>query len=201
MDAVLMALVVMASDQTPSIKTANLDSGTANTTLKLDLGAVEDAPVPVFGVKDSWRWNLWAGYSDNMDDAHQGHLGGGVSWFPIDNLSLDFDLFVLGINQPDDDAVAGNLNIMFRWHFLAEQTWSLYAEIGAGLFLASDDVPSAGSSFNFTPQLGGGASFQVMPGVRLLTGLRWFHISNARIYDENPGRDTVMVYAGLSFPF
>jgi lipid A 3-O-deacylase len=37
--------------------------------------------------------------------------------------------------------------------------------------------------------------------VRLLVGARWHHISNANLYRDNPGRDSLMGYVGLSFPF
>ena len=40
-------------------------------------------------------------------------------------------------------------------------------------------------------------------GARLLGGLTWAHISNARIHDDdnNPGRDSLMLYLGIVFPF
>lgn len=40
-------------------------------------------------------------------------------------------------------------------------------------------------------------------GARLMGGVRWHHISNARIKgeDHNPGRDSIMVYVGMSFPW
>jgi len=40
-------------------------------------------------------------------------------------------------------------------------------------------------------------------GVRLQAGVRWAHISNARIKgdDDNPSRDSAMLYVALVFPF
>ena len=65
----------------------------------------------------------------------------------------------------------------------------------------SDAVPAGGSSFNFVAQAGVGISFDIGDEVRLLTGVRWHHISNGRTFDSNPSQDNLYVYAGLSFPF
>ena len=62
-------------------------------------------------------------------------------------------------------------------------------------------TPSAGSSVNLTPRIGVGASFEVAPNARILTGFRWAHISNANVADNNDGRNSVQLYAGLSLPF
>ena len=38
---------------------------------------------------------------------------------------------------------------------------------------------------------------------RLLVGVRWSHISNARLWgdDDNPGSDSVMLHVGLIWEF
>lgn len=176
--------------------------------LPLNLGAVDEAPaVPAveldsaFGEAGSWRWNIWGGYGNDFDDASQGHFGGGVSWFIVKNLSLDLEALGLYFDQVGENAFGGNVNLLFRWHFLARDSWSLYADAGAGVLGTSDDVPADGTSFNFTPQAGAGVSFDIFDDVRLLTGVRWHHISNARTSKNNPGRDSVMLYAGISIPF
>jgi hypothetical protein len=62
-------------------------------------------------------------------------------------------------------------------------------------------VPFDGSQFNFTPQAGLGATMDIGQNRRWLIGVRWFHISNASLYANNPGRNNIMVYTGLSLPF
>jgi len=63
-------------------------------------------------------------------------------------------------------------------------------------------VPDDGSKFNFTPQIGFGMSFDIgNGGERLLTGVRWHHISNANTFEENPALDFLLIYAALSCPF
>jgi hypothetical protein len=107
----------------------------------------------------------------------------------------------LTIQQVDTDAAAFNFNLLFRWHFLMERTWSIYVDAGAGVLLATEEVPAGGSNFNFNPQAGIGFTLEVAEDVRALGGVRWHHISNANTYDENPGRDSFFLYAGLTFPF
>ncbi|MHC5007320.1 MAG: acyloxyacyl hydrolase [Planctomycetota bacterium] len=172
---------------------------------------------PAFGEKDSWRWYLTAGYGQEVNSSHDEFVifGGGVSFFMVDNLSLNFELNGLYWDQesstgfPDaHDAWGVNFNVLVRWHFLARETWSIYCDGGVGVMGTTERVPGpdrdesdGGSYFNFTPQIGAGASVEVGPRTRLLTGVRWHHVSNARSSNNNPGRDSLMVYAGVSFAF
>ena len=87
-----------------------------------------------------------------------------------------------------------------RSHWIRGENWSLYVDGGAGIIFTTGDVPEAGSSFNFTPQIGGGASFAIGGNQRIMTGLRWYHISNADTFESNPGLDTVFGYVGINFP-
>ncbi len=167
-------------------------------------------PVPAFGKMNTWRWMVQGGVGVDVrtSDNLFGQVGGGVSYFMIDNLSLDIELNGMYFSQIDDDAVGVNLVFLFRWHFLAEEKWSLYFDIGAGLLGTTahvpgvePDEPSGGSSFNFTPQSGFGFTVEVAENTRFFAGARVYHISNAQIYPNNPGRDSLFFYAGVSFPF
>ncbi len=170
----------------------------------------EDPPVPAFGQMNTWRWMVQGGFGVDVrtSDNLFGQIGGGVSYFMIDNLSLDLELNGMYFHQIGDDAVGLNLVLLFRWHFIAEEKWSLYFDIGAGLLGTTAKVPEptvdeprGGSSFNFTPQSGFGMSFEVAENTRFFAGARVCHISNAQIYEGNPGRDNLFFYAGVSFPF
>jgi hypothetical protein len=75
---------------------------------------------------------------------------------------------------------------------------------GIGVMGATGDVPDGGTPFDLMPRAGIGVTKQLTDdGLRLDVGVRWHHISNARINgdDENPSRDGAMLYAGLIFPF
>lgn len=158
-----------------------------------------------FGEKGSRRWQVHGAYIIQPDDVqNQASLVGlGVNTFIVNDLSLNAELNGLYVRQRGDDAIAANFNLLFQWHFYPREAddWSMYVDIGAGMLIATDRVPRDGSRFNFTPQMGGGLSFDLGNNTRLMTGLRWHHISNANLYADNPGRDSVMAYIGLSFGF
>ncbi len=165
------------------------------------------SPSPAFGEKGSWRWALYGGAAaDLRRDGEQYNATWAASYFLADNFSVDYEFgaYYFAQGQDADDAGGGNFNVLFRWHFLAEERWSLYIDGGAGLLLSTDDVPPDGTSFNFTPQAGLGFTHDLGDdGARLHAGMRWHHISNGRTSgsDDNPGRDAIMAYAGVSFPW
>ena len=166
--------------------------------------ALEASRTPLFGAADTWRFTIQGAFAGDVkgDDNYLGLAGVGASYFLVDNLSINFELNGMYVDQggQDDSAIGLNFNLLFRWHFLARENWSLYIDGGAGMLYTSSDVPDNGSGFNFTPQAGLGASFALDRGARLLLGARWHHISNANTYTENPGRDSIEGYVGLSFP-
>ncbi len=167
-------------------------------------------PQEKFGEKNSWRWMVQGGVGFEVSESANafGLLGGGVSYFFIDDLSLDLEHNGLYINQHGVDAVGLNFVLMFRWHFVARETWSVYLDWGAGLLVTTEKVPgvtpqepAGGSKFNFNPQGGVGFTYAFDGQQRFFAGIRWYHISNAQIFDSNPGRDSIYFYAGASFPF
>jgi len=81
--------------------------------------------------------------------------------------------------------------------------WAWYLEAGIGLLASTDEVPEGGSELNFTPRAGAGVAVPITDwGARLDLGVRWMHISNASQFgtDDNPDRDSLMVYASIMFP-
>lgn len=162
-----------------------------------------ESATPPFGQADSVWWIVNAtGGSDFMHDQF-GRFGGGVSYFIAADISLDFEFNFMYFHERDGEAYAGNFNLITRWHFLHDESrsWTMYGDVGAGILWASRDVPENGSRFNFTPQAGMGLSFDIGNDVRLYIGARWHHVSNARLYENNPGREYGMIYTMLSWPF
>lgn len=154
-----------------------------------------------FGAKDSWRWQVLGSWMGDFDGADQLEAEWSASWFFVENLSLDFGVSGDAILQPGTDAGGGGASLMMRWHFLAHADWSLFADIGCGLLFTDDPVPSDGGRVNFTPRAGLGGTLDVGGGARLMAGARWYHISNANTGQDNPGRDSLQVFGGVSFPF
>lgn len=172
-----------------------------------DLAIPSAAP---FGTSGSWRWALYGGVAfDIEDDNEQYNTTFAASYFLADDITVDFELGGLFFDDESggrrsQDAIAANFNLIFRWHFLVHERWTLYAEGGAGVLLATEEFPRGGTNFNFTPQGGLGVSIELPDSeARLMTGIRWHHISNARINgeDDNPGRNAIMFYTGVSFPW
>ncbi len=172
---------------------------------------LEDAPTtasaatptvtPKFGAEGSMRWQLLGGYMNDLEGDSQAEFGASLSWFFVENLSMDFQIEGDYIAQSGGDAWGGGGTFLLRWHFINTDAWSLYGDLGCGIIGTSVPVPSGGSAVNFTPQCGGGVSFAISPDVRLMLGARWYHISNANTGEGNPGRNSVMGYVMLSFPF
>lgn len=160
-----------------------------------------EAPAVRWGEKGCVTVNLSAGYADDFEEISAVPATVGVSWFLIRNLSFDLQLEGSYVSQPGDDAVGGGIAMMVRWHFLDFETWTIYADVGVGCMAMSEPVPSNAADFLFTPRAGVGASFALNDRTRLMTGLRWYHMSNAETSFENPGVDTVQGYVGLSFAF
>jgi hypothetical protein len=157
-----------------------------------------------FGTEDTWRLNFLAGGGFAVDedkDTIFGLAGVGFSYFIIENISLEIELYGAGFDQPGEDAAGIGFNLLVRWHFVAQDTWSLYFDGGAGMLGTTANVPPGTISFNFTPQAGVGATFEIADETRLFVGVRLHHISNANIGDQNFGLDNIMAYAGVSFPF
>ncbi len=154
-----------------------------------------------FGEEGSWRWQLLDAVATDFDGANQGEFGGSLSWFFVDNLSIDFQIEGDYIEQPVQNTWGGGATILFRWHFISMDTWSIYGDAGSGLIATAYDTPSGGTSLNFTPQAGVGVSWEICRDLRMMVGARWYHISNANTGDTNPGRNSLMGYVMLSVPF
>jgi hypothetical protein len=163
-----------------------------------------------FGEKGTWQFNLFAsgawGESNADKDGPIGdveYFGGGfgVDYFLHDDFSIGAQLVGLSFTQDGPETAGGAFEVLLRWHFISESTWSIYLDGGAGFLKTSDDVPPHGTNFNFTPQAGAGFTIEIGGQMRAMTGVRWHHISNANSADSNPGIDSFMLYAGITVPF
>jgi lipid A 3-O-deacylase len=170
------------------------------------------APVPstpeppkAFGRKGSQWWTVGAGFAHSFDDVNDLNLPR-VAWsvFLADDVEFSIELNGWFFNQPGDNAIGINPSMVFRWHFINSGPWTVYGDVGVGLLAATDNVPEGGTPFDFMPRIGVGFTRQLNDaGLRLQGGVRWHHISNARITGDfhNPGRDAPFIYAGLMWPF
>lgn len=166
--------------------------------------------------KGWWGWSLGAGVAFNSESTDT-NLVANFHTFLAEDFEFNFGLGGWYYAQDDegedgeeaDDALGLNPRFGFRWHFArpqdhADRSWSVYAEAGIGMVFTDHEVPPGGTHYNFTPHAGVGATFAMGDsGARLDLGVRWAHVSNASTSgtDDNPSRDSPMVYAGFMFPF
>ncbi len=166
--------------------------------------AIEPSATTIaYGTQGQLRWTFQGAWSISVKDSadQSGLLGFAFDYFFIDNLSVNAEFNGIFVDQVGPNAWGFNFNLIARWHIIAQENWSFFVDGGAGLDWTTQNVPDTGSKFNFTPQAGVGFTVGVGGNARVITGVRWLHISNANLYPENPGRDSIEVYAGITFPF
>lgn len=164
---------------------------------------LNDAPIP-FGQEghNSITTGFGLGVGGvNADFAYNGFVS--LDTFLVDRFQASLEFGGFFFDQDADDAIAGAVNLMFRWHFIQQDSWSMFADAGAGLMLGTAKVPRGGSEFNFSVRAGLGFTSRLGDSPnRLIGGVRWQHYSNARTAgaDDNPGTDMPVFYLGVSFP-
>jgi hypothetical protein len=159
--------------------------------------------ITTWGQEGTWRWGIHGGYAEELKHNENDLILLGVEfdYFIADELSLDIGINLIDVTQTGDDTDGFNFTLQLRWHAIAKEDWSFFVEGGVGLLFTEHNVPTDGSDFNFTPQVGLGFSFDANDSARWLIGLRWHHISNANTHRTNPGRDSLMLWVGMTFPF
>lgn len=132
-------------------------------------------------------------------EVYGGRVGFGYHF--IEDFSLNVEGVGYLINQENDSGAVG-IDLLPRWHYRRENNWSLYLDSGAGIIYSGKRLGHSGTHFNFTLQGGMGTTYQLSDRVVSMGGLRWFHISNARIKgkERNVGFDSPMFYLGIMMP-
>ncbi len=157
---------------------------------------------PRWGEANSTWFTFGAGTSSDFDELSDINVTVAWSKFISTDFEMIAELAVREFDMPGDDQIGINPMIVFRKHWALDddRDWSFYFDIGIGILISADDIPQNGTSFNFTPRVGSGFTYQLSDEWRLIAGLRWSHISNARVFgdDDNPSSDGVMFSIGLS---
>jgi len=162
----------------------------------------DSAPTPkAFGAAGSTRFTIQSAVSTEFGGNNIVFGGFGFEHFIADGLGLVTQINGLWTDQEGPNAGGINGALLLRWHFVARETWSLYAEAGAGLAWSTDDIPAGGTKFNFTPQAAVGVTLDIDESSRAYVAVGWHHISNAQVFDDNPGQDSAILHVGLSFTF
>jgi hypothetical protein len=168
----------------------------------------EDAPTttprPGDFAKGTWTLSLYGAYVH--DYQHDGDLGlgsVGVGYYVADRFAFGAEVRGFGISQEGPNAPAVEGNLFIRQHLVVADPWTLYIDGAAGVFYADHEVPTGGTHFNFMEDTGVGATYRLDDGVYLMGGVRYFHVSNARIHgaDRNPAINGLEGYFGVMFTF
>lgn len=160
---------------------------------------LETATAAQYGAEGSSAFTVLLGVGSDFDGAEFAQGIAEYSWFVADGLGLGLYASGIGVWQPVEDAAGGGVGLDIRWHFLRHETWSVYGELGCGVQFTTNEVPANTSDTNFAPWAGLGVRRQLDAGTSLMLGVQWFHQSNARTDEQNPGRDSLGAYVGLSW--
>jgi hypothetical protein len=128
--------------------------------------------------------------------------GAGAGYYFLDTVSLGLEINGYQVFQ-DQSSYAGGVALLGRHHFFTHGRWSIFADVGFGVFEANDPVPAGGTHFNFTFRSGLGATYRLHEGLDLIGGVRYFHLSNARIKGRvhNPSANGFEPYVGVMWTF
>lgn len=89
--------------------------------------------------------------------------------------------------------------LLLQYNFTRSRRMVPFIQAGAGMLFTTEPVPAATSRFNFTPQGGLGIYWFRWPRAALVWGVRYHHISNAGMAQQNPGRNSLFFHAGISW--
>ena len=155
-----------------------------------------------YATQGSVAWWFETGPGTNFDGGWLVLGGVGVEWYPVDGFAVGFRVDGVGIELEDTPTTGGGGGaLLLRWHVHRAEDWSIYLDGGCGLVYFAEDVPAGASRLDFSPQVGGGVTYALGPAVRLMAGLRWYHLSNAQTNSSNPGVDMLQGYLGITFGF
>ena len=155
-----------------------------------------------FGTEGTVGWWIGGTAAAELGITHLAFARGGVDWFVATDFSIGLqgDLGWAATEGKDGGLLVGLAPIM-RWHFLHRERWTVFAELGVGAAWTTVRIPEGGTRFNFTPQAGVGATWAMDDDWRLRIALGWYHMSNARTGNNNPGLDAVAISVGIGRSF
>ena len=97
------------------------------------------------------------------------------------------------VNQRGLDAMLVAATLGVRGRIFRRERASIFLEVEVGVSEADTVIPPRGTRFNYLVLGGGGTTWRLRPGVHMLAGLRWIHVSNGGLAgrDRNPDIEAV----------
>jgi len=153
----------------------------------------------------TWTTSIYGLYAKNFTGETAviggGTIGGG--YYFRDNMSINAELTGYANNQFGQDASIAAGDLLLRHHLFHRGRFSFFLDAGAGVSYADHPTPWYGTNFNFILETGAGTTLQLWDNVHLLTGVRYWHLSNAHKEGpaHNPSINAMQIYMGLLFKF
>jgi hypothetical protein len=162
--------------------------------------ATAPAPIPF---DNRWRFEVLGVGMADVTNRHV-EMGGtrlGIGYYPAEQFGFRLELTGYGVSTSDGDTAAAQASLGFRHHVHEFGRTSLFIDVGFGLFEAGKRVPSHGTDFNLTFHTGVGFTHPIADGLDLEGGLRYFHLSNARLEgpDRNPSLNGPEFFIGVVY--
>jgi hypothetical protein len=165
----------------------------------LPLASRADEP----GIARGGNWTLasYGAYSHSFTGERASIGSGtiGIGYYPWNDFSLNAELGYYRNDQKGPDANIAAADLLIRHHILDRGRFSVFLDAGASISCADQRTPYYGTYFNFMEEAGLGATFQLKDNLHLLGGVRYFHLSNARLNGplHNPSINASQFYLGV----
>ena len=116
----------------------------------------------------------------NYNGNHEEMFGefAGFSYGIHEGLALRFSAPLYYVWQRGTDGYLLGVTGGLRGRLLKKPRWSAFWEFEMGVSEADTHVPPRGTRFNYLAVGGGGVTVRIRPGIHLLGGLRFLHLSN-----------------------
>lgn len=154
-------------------------------------GSVGADPAPPPGTRPALEWSV--GVSRIFDEGTQPmRYGAEYFWHPVGRWSL-----TPGVGLACADGGSNFVFLDLRKDFRIDPRWTLSINLGGGLF-HEDGGLDLGSEVEFRSGIALGRRF----GERVRIGVAFFHVSNGKLAEKNPGTEAVdlLFNVGLGKP-
>jgi hypothetical protein len=124
-----------------------------------------------------------------------------AGYYIFNNFGVNFGAGYQRHDQRGPNADVTMLDLLLRHHLLHWRRFSFFVDFGVGVSYANARTPHDGTYFNFMEEAGLGTTIQIKDNLHFLGGVRFFHMSNARIDgpERNPSINATQIYAGIMF--
>lgn len=158
-----------------------------------------------FADKQRWTFEVLGTGVADVSNKHVAIYGvtAGVGYYFWQNMAIMLDVSGYGYNQGHTDGAATGATLGLRHHLFSVGKSSVFVDCSGGVIEASNNLPAGGTHLNNTIEAGLGVASPIRDNMYLLTGVRFFHISNARSEgaDRNPSINGIQGVIGVMWKF